>query len=164
MSRIAVIACGNPLRGDDALGPAFAAEAAALVARAAHNVELQTDFQLSPEHTLDVVGRDAVLFVDACIDAPGPFRFSVVRPARDHTFTSHAMSPAALLAAHGDALGPAPPAFALAIRGSRFELGASMTAEASRHLAAALRFFERLLADADPRAWYDRARPCCEPA
>jgi hydrogenase maturation protease len=164
MSRIVVLACGNPARGDDALGPAFAAEAAALAAAAPHAVETQTDFQLSPEHALDLAGCDAVLFVDASVDATPPFRFAPVRAARDRTFTSHAMSPAAVLAAHADAFGPPPPAFALAIRGLRFDLGAPMTAAARRHLAEALAFFRSLLADPQPGAWAARAASSRDPA
>jgi hydrogenase maturation protease len=164
MSRIAVLACGNPARGDDALGPAFAAAIVRFTNHTSHALEVQADFQLSPEHALDLLGRDAVLFVDASIDAPAPFRFAAVRPAHDPTFTSHAMSPAAVLAAHADAFGPPPPAFALAIRGSSFDFGAPMTGEARSYLAAALALFERLIADGDPRAWYDHATSCREPA
>ncbi len=158
MSRILVLAWGNPSRGDDALGPAFADRAEG-VAATRHTVEIQTDFQLSPEHATDLRGRSAVLFVDASIAARPPFSFDRVAAARDHTFTSHAMSPAALLAAYEDAFGrPAPPAFALAIRGERFELGMPMTPTARRHLDAAVAFFGQLAATAAD-AWPAAAVP-----
>jgi hydrogenase maturation protease len=160
MSEILVLAWGNPSRGDDALGPAFADRAEVVAATGRHVVEIQTDFQLSPEHATDLRGRSAVLFVDASIAARPPFSFARVDAARDRTFTSHAMSPAALLAAYEDAFGrPAPEAFALAIRGERFELGAPMTLSARRHLDAAVAFFRRLLAATSTDTWTVAAIP-----
>ncbi len=160
MSKIVVLAWGNPSRGDDALGPAFADRAEGIDAGGPHVIEIQTDFQLSPEHATDLVAADTVLFVDASVAAPPPFGFDRVVATRDCTFTSHAMSPAALLTAYEDAFGrPAPSAFALAIRGERFELGAPMTPTAHRHLDAAVAFFRRLLAANSTEAWTAAAVP-----
>ncbi len=154
MSRILVLGLGNPSRGDDALGPLFAERVEGLATNAMHVVETHTDFQLSPEHAVDLHERDAVLFVDASVAAPPPFAFDRAAALRDRTFTSHAMSPAALLAAYADAFGrPAPLAFVLAIRGWRFELGAPITRTARRHLDAAVAFFRRLLATSTADAW-----------
>jgi hydrogenase maturation protease len=156
MSRILVLAWGNPSRGDDALGPSFAERAEALLSAVPHAVEIETDFQLSPEHATDLLGRDVVLFVDASLTAPPPFTFDRVVAARDRTWSSHAMSPAALLAAYESAFGrPAPAAFVLALRGERFDLGAPTTASARRHLDAAIALLRRLLAVASTDAWAD---------
>ena len=138
-----VIGVGNPSRGDDALGPALIARAEAAlcdeVARGA--VALVTDFQLQIEHALDLVGRARVLFVDASVRAPPPSAFTRVEARRDRAHATHAMSPEAVLAAHRDALGEAPPeAWVLAIRGERFELGEGLSEGASAHLDAALAF------------------------
>lgn len=144
-----IFAWGNPSRGDDALGPELLAR---LGERA--GVELLTDFQLQPEHVTDLEGRELVLFVDAGVSCAGPFSFNRVGPARDESFTSHAMSPAALLAAYRDVYhAPPPPCFLLAIRGERFELGEGLSDAARSHLEAALGLVERLLADATPAAW-----------
>jgi hydrogenase maturation protease len=156
MTRLVVLAWGNPSRGDDALGPEFLRCAEELVTPAIHDVEFVTDFQLQPEHATDLVGRDLALFVDASLTAPAPFALSELAPARDHTFTSHAMSPAALLAACAEALGPPPPAFVLAIRGERFELGDAMSADARENLRQALVFYGRLLEDPTAAAWGNR--------
>ena len=59
-----VFAWGNPSRGDDALGPCFLE---ALEAMAPDATELLTDFQLQVEHSLDLVGRQKILFVDASV-------------------------------------------------------------------------------------------------
>ena len=157
MTRLVVLAWGNPSRGDDALGPEFLRLAETIVPGSGHNVEFVTDFQLQPEHATDLVGRDLALFVDASVRAAAPFVFEAVAPMRDRTFTTHAMSPAALLAAYRGAFAHAPPpAFLLGIRGERFELGEPMGADARENLRQALAFYERLLADPTAAAWSNR--------
>jgi hypothetical protein len=62
-----------------------------------------------------------------------------VQPQRDRTFTTHAMSPAALLQVHVELqAGAPPPCTLLAIRGERFELGEPPGEAALSNLAAAL--------------------------
>lgn len=141
---VLVVGVGNPSRGDDALGPVFVERAgAALAAEVARGeVELLTDFQLQVEHALDLQGRARVVFVDASVSAAAPFAYAAVAPAvGPPAYTTHAMSPAALLATYRDVAGPPPPAFVLAIRGEGFELGAPLSAAARAHLEAALAFF-----------------------
>ena len=159
MTRLVVLAWGNPSRGDDALGPEFLRLAEGFGPAAGDHVEFVTDFQLQPEHATDLLGRDLALFVDASATAAAPFAFGAVVPARDHTFTSHAMSPGALLAAFGAAFNePVPPAFVLAIRGERFELGEPLGASARGNLRRALELYRRLLADMSGEAWDRVAR------
>ncbi|MBK7073249.1 MAG: hydrogenase maturation protease [Myxococcales bacterium] len=153
---VLVVGVGNPSRGDDALGPAFVERAgAALAAEVARGeLELLTDFQLQVEHALDLQGRARVVFVDASVSAAAPFAYAAVAPAAGPpAYTTHAMSPAALLATYRDVVGPPPPAFVLAIRGEGFELGAPLSAAAGAHLDAALAFFAgSLRAEAVPHA------------
>jgi hydrogenase maturation protease len=154
MTRLVILAWGNPSRGDDALGPEFLRRAEPLVAAAPLDVALITDFQLQPEHAADLVGRDLALFVDASFVAPAPFAFDSVSPARDRTFTSHALSPAALLAVCAEAFPlPAPAGFRLAIRGERFELGEPIGVAAASNLDHAIAFLRWLLATPDAAAW-----------
>ena len=131
-----VFGWGNASRGDDALGPLFIERLRAL---ALPGVECLDDYQLQPEHALDLVGRVRVLFVDASVGCTAPFELATPRPARDASFSSHAMSPAALLQAYVDVQGTAPPpATLLAIRGERFELGEPLSEAAQLNLEAAL--------------------------
>ncbi|MEP7181863.1 MAG: Ni/Fe hydrogenase [Betaproteobacteria bacterium] len=154
MTSLVILAWGNPSRGDDALGPEFLRRAGPLVAATPLDIALVTDFQLQPEHAADLVGRDLALFVDASLVAPAPFSFDTVFPARDRTFTSHALSPAALLAVCADAFPPpAPGGFTLAIRGERFELGEPIGVAAASSLDHALAFLRWLLATPDAAAW-----------
>lgn len=151
-----IFAWGNPSRGDDALGPEFLRRVEPL---ARPGIELLTDFQLQPEHAADLQCRSLVLFVDASVNCATPFGFQRVQTERDASFTSHAMSPAAVLAAYRDAFGAEPPpAFLLAIRGMRFGLGDELSAAALEHLEAALEFAALLLAERTPQAW-DRHVP-----
>lgn len=149
-----VFAWGNPSRGDDALGPVFLERLESWLTERGHGalVELLTDFQLQPEHAADLVGRALTLFVDASTTCEAPFSFSRVPVRRDASFTSHAMSPAAVLAAYEQAYAQAaPPCYALAIRGHGFELGEPLGAAARGNLEAALAFAFTLL-----------ERPCAE--
>lgn len=131
-----VFGWGNASRGDDALGPLFIERLRAL---ALPGVECLDDFQLQPEHALDLAGRSRVLFVDASATGAAPFEVTALQPQRDASFSSHAMSPAALLQAYVEVHGHAPPpATLLAIRGERFGLGEPMSEAAKAHLEAAL--------------------------
>ena len=132
---------GNPSRGDDALGPLFVEHFTALAARHPEwgEVECLTDFQLQVEHALDLQGRRRVLFVDASVDAPAPCSLARIEAARDASFTTHAMSPQAVLKVYADIDGgEPPPCWLLAIRGERFELGEGLSAAAQQSLQAAL--------------------------
>lgn len=133
---ILVFGWGNPSRGDDALGPLFVERVEAL---GLPGVECLTDFQLQVEHALDLQGRQRILFVDASLDADAPFHVAPIAPAKDPSFTSHAMSPQSVLQVYCDLTDePPPPTWLMAIRGERFELGEAVTANAGRHLDEAL--------------------------
>jgi hydrogenase maturation protease len=130
-----VLAVGNPSRGDDALGPELAAR---LEAAALPGVEVITEFQLQVENALDLVGRERVIFVDAGSGTAAPFELRRAVAAADFLHTSHALSPEAVLATYRRVTADEPPeAWVLCVRGESFELGESLSAAASDHLAAA---------------------------
>ncbi len=136
-----VFGWGNPSRGDDALGPVFIEHFTALAALHPEwgAVECLTDFQLQVEHALDLQDRQRVLFVDASLDAPAPCTLTRIEAARDASFTTHAMSPQAVLKVFADIdEGEPPPCWLLAIRGERFELGEEISESARSNLVAAL--------------------------
>lgn len=151
-----ILAVGNPSRGDDALGPLFLERLAALREQFGDwdDVELLTDFQLQIEHTVDLENRALVLFVDASVSGPAPFHFTRLQAVRDASYTSHALSPAAVLHVYQQINhAPPPPAFQLAIRGERFELGEPLSSVAEANLVAALAFTCRLLERRDAATW-----------
>ena len=57
-----LLTCGNPSRGDDALGPELARQFE-LSDRFADCLEVLIDFQLQVEHALDLVDRRLVIFL-----------------------------------------------------------------------------------------------------
>lgn len=134
---ILVIGIGNPSRGDDALGPLAIERLAALDLP---GVELLTDYQLQVEYVLDLQGRAEVVFVDAAATGPEPFAYLPVAPVRDASYSSHELSPAALLHAYEGLYGAPPKAHALAIRGHRYALGEPPSPAARANLEAALGF------------------------
>jgi hydrogenase maturation protease len=138
-----VLGVGNPSRGDDALGSLFVERAAEMLREEvlAGRVEFLTDFQLQIEHSLDLVGRERVVFVDASVKAEAPYEYARAEPCRDESASSHAMSPAAVLDTHRTVVGEPPPSWVLAIRGESFELGDELSPAAAANLDAALRFF-----------------------
>ncbi|WP_031433865.1 hydrogenase maturation protease [Methylomarinum vadi] len=135
---------GNLSRGDDALGPLLLeyAERSLNLDR----IEILSDFQLQVEHALDLEGRERVLFVDAAVNQGKPFVFSRLHPERDLSYTTHAMSPSAVLQVYRTIRGEIPPpSFLLSIAGTHFELGEALSEKAAANLTDACRFIEYLL-------------------
>lgn len=131
---ILIFAIGNESRGDDALAP--------LLLRSledhAGQFELVEDYQLQVEHVTDLCERSAVLFVDADVSCTEPFHLSRIAAAKDGSYTSHVMTPFALLHTYRQVYGTdAPPAFLLRIRGYDFELGNPLSDRAAANLEAA---------------------------
>ncbi|PKM11454.1 MAG: Ni/Fe hydrogenase [Gammaproteobacteria bacterium HGW-Gammaproteobacteria-3] len=146
---------GNVSRGDDALGPLlleFIEEHFDLAA-----IEIQTDFQLQIEHALDMAGRHLVLFVDASVGCVDAFDFTQLAPVCDNSYSTHAMSPAAVLQVYQTIeRRPPPQSFLLSIQGKHFELGTDLSPEAQANLAKAQRFIGPLLTRPTPDFWLSR--------
>lgn len=163
--RLLIIACGNPSRGDDALGPLFIEQLEAIKQQHPdwQPVELLTDFQLHIEHAVDLENRELVLFVDASISAEAPYEFTRLQAIRDTSYTSHALSPSAVLHIYQQVYHTAAPiAFQLAIRGYAFELGEPLSSSAQSYLSAALAFTTQLLAAPQIEAWQQYQAPCSQ--
>jgi hydrogenase maturation protease len=154
--RLVVFGWGNESRGDDGVGPLLLARIAAAGWPDTATVE---DYQLQIEHALDLDGCDCALFVDAGKDTPAPFSFGAVAPRRATTHTSHALAPEAVLDVYAQIKGRAPPpAFALCVRGERFELGEGLSREGAERLEAAWAFVQALMRERSLAAW-ERAAP-----
>ena len=148
---ILILAIGNESRGDDALAPFLLRR---LQTGIPETVELIEDYQLQIEHVTDLIGRSAVLFVDADISCAEPFHFSEIAAAKDSSYTSHVMTPFALLHTYRQVYGTdAPPAFLLRMRGYDFELGNPLSDKAAANLEAAMGMARELCADGDSQSW-----------
>ena len=151
MVKLLLFGYGNPGRGDDALGPELIARITQLQLA---DVECQNDMQLQVEHVADLAGCDRVLFVDADMSCAEPFEFSEIMPEKDGSYTSHAMSPSALLHAYSQVYGKdAPPAFLLRIRGYDFELGDPLADKACANLEAATKLVVELCTTVSLPVW-----------
>ena len=154
MKPILALAYGNPSRGDDALGPELMARMQQVDFPA---VEWITDFQLQIEHTLDMLNCDMVLFIDASESATEPFEFTSLQAEADQSFSSHALSPQALIAVFQQVhCSPAPDSFLLAIPGYSFELGDELTSAAADNLRNASEFCRSLMSEPDKQLWYSQ--------
>ncbi len=146
-----VFGYGNPSRGDDAIAPQLLARLEALNLP---GVEPVADFQLQVEHALDLVGRELALFIDASVAAPAPYAFSRLMPRQDASYTSHEMSPAAVLHVYREIHGiEPPPCFLLAVRGEFFDLGAPLSEDAEKNAAVAFDFLQKLCGEPRLAAW-----------
>jgi hydrogenase maturation protease len=158
-AHVVLLGCGNPSRGDDALGPALLARVRQwLVERPDLDVRIVEDFQLQVEHALDLVDADLVLFVDADASAHAPFCLRRTKADKDSSYTTHELSPEAVLHVAREITGRAPPpAWVLGVRGESFALGEHMSTNALGHLEVAWDELLELLNDPRPGAWDARA-------
>ncbi len=136
IAKLLLFGYGNPGRGDDALGPMLIERMDQLKLE---NVTCLDDMQLLIEHAIDLTGYDRVIFVDADMSCIEPFDFSAVKAEKDSSYTSHALTPAALLFVYQQVYQRnAPATFLLRIRGYHFELGDELSDQASDNLQAAV--------------------------
>ena len=136
MQKLLFFGYGNPSRGDDALGPLLIERISKIKLA---NLSSLVDMQLMIEHAADLIGYDQVVFVDADVACNKPFEFLEVFASKDDSYTSHALTPAALLYTFQQLYQrPAPPSLLLHIRGYSFELGDCLSRQADRNLQAAL--------------------------
>ena len=151
MSAVVVLAAGNDARGDDALGPRLLDYVDAL---ALPSVRTVFDFQFQIEHALELDDAELALFIDAHAMQRVPLRLRRVVADVSPFTTSHALSPAQVLAVHGRVGRHAcPPAFVLSVAGTCLELGAGLSATAAIALAVAQTQIAALLADPRATAW-----------
>ena len=147
-AHILVLGFGNPGRGDDGLGPAFADYASTL--GLAH-VQAETLYQLQVEDSLELSLADIVLFVDATTEQQHAFLLCPVEPDPNPSFTSHEVTPGGLLAIAKALHGTVPDAYLLTIRGRDFnQFHEGLSPEAARDLALAADFLQPLFEARDP--------------
>lgn len=144
-----VLGWGNRSRGDDALGPLAVERLQAMLAPTVRTqVDFLDDYQLQPEHALDIAGRSHVLLIDADLRCGLPFRVTEpLQPQRDRSFSSHALSPQALLQVHAMVCRtPLPHCALLGIRARACELGTGPSERALGDLETALGWAARWIA------------------
>ena len=134
---------GNPGRGDDALGPLLVE---AIEKKGYTQVECLSDMQLQIEHVTDLAQRTQIVFVDADTSCDDSYEYSSINAEKDESYSSHSMTPSALLYAYRTVYGEeASATFLLRIRGYNFALGSPLSKQAETNLDSAQGFISRLL-------------------
>jgi len=145
--KVLVFGYGNPGRLDDGLGPKFVEEFEKLHLE---GVTADSNYQLSVEDAATIAEHDYVVFVDADVSCPEPFRFQRVVPRAHTSFSSHAISAEALMAMAEELMSSRAEGFILGIRGYEFnEFGERISPEALKNLGNALVFMQRAVEDGD---------------
>ena len=148
MKRILLIGFGNPGRGDDGLGPALAARLESL---GIPWLTVESDYQLTIEHSALAAEHDIVIFADAAADADSPFYFRPVTPAREGKLSSHSITPAEVLGLAQTCFQASPDGYLLGIRAARLEaFEEGLSPEARLDLEAALEHLRRFIAERNP--------------
>jgi hydrogenase maturation protease len=141
--RILLIGYGNPGRCDDGLGPAVAE---AIASMAIPGVTVDAGYQLQVEDAALVAEHDVVIFADASVSASEPFEFHRLAPSDEVSFTSHSISPEALLSMAEEYFDASTHGYALAVRGHDFnEFGERLSPEARQNLDTAVTFIAEAL-------------------
>lgn len=141
MTDTLILGWGNPSRRDDGLGPAMAERLAAL---GLPGVTVETDFQLHVEDAAELARHERVIFVDAAREGDGPFWVRRGRAEGDGlSFTTHSVSPGALLTLSRRLFEAEPEAWILGVRGYDFDdFGDGLSKRACSNLDEAVAFVE----------------------
>ncbi len=139
--KVLVYGYGNPGRQDDGVG----VELAMIIEKECPNIQADYNYQLNVEDSLRIAEFDAVIFIDASLDAVEPFEFMKIQPSHDITFTTHSMLPNSVLSLCQELYGGCPDAFVLAVRGYEFDFAEGLSPRASRNFSKAYDFLKGLL-------------------
>jgi hydrogenase maturation protease len=140
--RILIFGIGNPARQDDGLGPAFISR---LEKARIHSLTLEADYQLQVEDALLFSEHQLVVVVDAIKSGRKPFVVKRIEPAEDSSFTTHHLSPEALLYLTQILYERSPEVWLLGIRGYKFSLGEKLSPKARANFDQAYKCFIKFL-------------------
>jgi len=128
--KVLIIGYGNPLRGDDAVGPLVASRLGGVVVH-----------QLNPELAEPLAAAGLAIFIDAQHDlSPGAVEISPIEGSRVLT---HHCTPAYLVQLARDVYGRAPHTVVVGIGPESFEWGARLSPAARQGARRASREIER---------------------
>ena len=134
-----LFAIGNNGRQDDGLGWAFGE---ALEKGDNFDGEIHYRYQLQVEDAALISSAENVVFVDAYKgELPDGFQWKEVEPSADFEFTTHALSPEAVLFLCEKLYEKTPAAHCLLVEGEVWELGIGLSEKAKENLAKASAYF-----------------------
>ena len=136
--KVLLIGYGNPGRLDDGLGPLLAEKIQSINIP---NLTVDSDYQLIVDDAVDISKNDIVIFADAATCGREPFYFEKVQPVPNLSFSSHSVSPQALIALSKDLFDAKTDAYILGIRGYDFnDYCEKLSSKAQSNLDEALKF------------------------
>ena len=148
MKRALVLACGNPLRGDDGVALRIARALRSGVRDA--RTEIHSQQQWTPELAKFISEADTVIFVDASVALP-PGKITIRRIkllAEAHIGATHFSSPEGLLAFANALYGHVPQrAFLVTVGGKSFEFSEQLSPPVRRAVPLALDRIKALLSE-----------------
>jgi len=141
---VLLIGYGNPGRQDDGLGPALARRLEGL---SLAGVDIDIDYQLNIEHAHDLTAYDVVIFADASRperadgETEQPYYLHRIEAGEPTSFSTHSVSPQAILRIAKDLFQAQPKAYVLGITGYEFdEIAEGLSERAAVNLDIALGF------------------------
>ena len=145
MPHTLIVAYGNPLRGDDGIGPEAGERLRSIVQDP--DVEIRTMHQLTPE-LMEPISRAArVIFIDACEGAvAGEIGERAIEPSTAAMRFTHHATPEGLLAGARALYGHAAEATVVTVAGAEFSLGSGLSPAVARSLDGVVAATLRLLA------------------
>jgi hydrogenase maturation protease len=130
-----VVAYGNPLRGDDAIGWRIAERL-----RGTADTEIVFMHQLLPELTSRLSDATGVLFLDAAVGGqPGAVAVRHLGSDPDPDALGHVVTPAALLCLSRSVYGRSPEAVLITVSGREFGFGTELSPPLADALGGAAR-------------------------
>lgn len=132
MANVLIIGYGNPLRGDDGLGPEISKRLALFYAGDSR-VKVLSSHQLNPELADDIASAEYVIFIDASEHlAPGLIARESLTAETSYRNSTHLGKPASLLTLCLDLYWECPPASLITIGGASFDFGETLSPSAER--------------------------------
>ncbi len=145
MTRMLIIACGNPLRTDDGIGWHIAQKLASQLR--SPDFEILLRFELTPDLAEDMSHADRVILIDAAAEGvPGEVRCEAINAAEAAPAFSHECSPPVLLGLVQDLYGATPDAVLISVAGESFKVGQGLTAAVADSVPVAVNNILELVA------------------
>ncbi len=142
--RVLIVGYGNPLRGDDGVGPEVARRLAAEFQDP--DIEILTELQLKPELAELMSQAEIAIFIDARAgDQPGEVRIEEVVPNEPERTFTHQFAPPMLLMTAQVLYSRIPRTFLVSIGGKNFELSEGLSEAVRSAMPEVLATVRRLM-------------------
>ncbi len=155
MTPALILACGNPLRGDDGLGGWMAAQVQEKFTSSQVEVVVASQ-QFTPELAEPISTADTVIFLDCSAkEEPGKVSLQVMAPAEKlPRLISHHMHPATLLRLSQELYGRIPRhAYFITVGGKSFKMGSQLSDAVRNAGPAVLTLVAEIVQGANTLRW-----------